>query len=271
MLRDADGFPTLAPVLLRHAASALLLCLISAAPAAAGTGDRDRDRMPDRWERKNKVSKPRADRDRDGLTNLAEYRAKTNPRRADSDRDRLRDGDELRFGWNPRKRDTDGDGLLDGRENAGTVIAVSGLKVTVKLAVGGRRLTGDLEDASALDCVTPSPEATGTGGGQGDTGGGGDPPGEETVWQPEWGPKPADPDADDNDDADAPQARSAQSPDEWDEQGESAAEAPLDPDLVAPPECQARLRAGALVHEAEFEKDAGRQLLTLLRLVTRQR
>ena len=70
--------------------TALLVALV-ALPAAASArgGDRNRDRIPDRWERANRLSlrvtQARRDPDRDGLSNLREYRAHTNPRRADTD------------------------------------------------------------------------------------------------------------------------------------------------------------------------------------------
>jgi hypothetical protein len=253
-------------VRVRSAVSAILfLCLLPAAPAVAASRDRDRDRMPDRWERKHRLSKARADADRDGLTNLAEFRSRTNPRRRDSDRDRLRDGDERRFGWHPLKRDSDGDGLLDGQENSGVVTAVDGLRVTITLAAGGRKLNAGLEDPSALSCVTPAEAAAeaDAGGSPEDSAGAAL---DEVEWLPEWGPKPADPDADDNDDADAPLARMAQLPDDpVDDGADAEAE---EPEPVAPPQCQARLRVGALVHEADSELGARGRRLTMLRLVT---
>jgi hypothetical protein len=83
--------------------------------------DRDHDGLPDRWERKHRlsISHPSAKRDPDGdgLINRRELRLRTHPRRADTDRDGLRDGAEVRrYRTNPRKRDTDGDGLWDRAE-----------------------------------------------------------------------------------------------------------------------------------------------------------
>jgi hypothetical protein len=90
--------------------------------------------MPDRWERKHRLSVKRddaaRDRDRDGLRNIAEYRAKTDPNRADSDRDGVRDcdedrdhdrvdnGNEDRESTSPAKTDSDRDGVRDGAEDA---------------------------------------------------------------------------------------------------------------------------------------------------------
>jgi Bacterial TSP3 repeat len=99
----------------------LVLAYIATSATAAAPPDRDHDRLPDRWERKHRLSTaiPSAmrDPDVDHLTNRRERRLHTHPRRADTDRDGLRDGAEVRrFHTNPRKRDTDGDGLSDRRE-----------------------------------------------------------------------------------------------------------------------------------------------------------
>jgi hypothetical protein len=98
----------------------------SAAARAAKARDRDGDGLPDRWERRYRLStrkrSGKRDPDHDGLRNRREYRLRLNPRRADTDRDGLRDGAEVRrYHTNPRRRDTDGDGFSDGEEiRAGT-------------------------------------------------------------------------------------------------------------------------------------------------------
>ena len=114
--------------------AATLTSLALPAPVVADGGDRDRDRMPDRWERKHRLSvganDAARDRDRDGLRNLTEYRAATNPRKADSDRDGVSDGredhdrdrvqnaSEDREATSPARTDTDRDGVRDGAEDA---------------------------------------------------------------------------------------------------------------------------------------------------------
>ena len=114
--------------------AAMLLVLALPAVAGAKQRDRDGDRMPDRWERKHKLSVKKDDAardpDRDGLRNVAEYRAKTNPNRADSDRDGVLDGhedrdrdrvdnaNEDRERTNPGRKDSDGDGVRDCDEDA---------------------------------------------------------------------------------------------------------------------------------------------------------
>jgi thrombospondin type 3 repeat protein len=104
------------------AAVLMLLALGLPAAAQARGADRDRDGMPNRWERKHRLSPKRPDAardaDRDGASNLAEHRRRTNPRRRDSDRDRLADGYELKAtGTSPRRRDTDHDRVPDGAED----------------------------------------------------------------------------------------------------------------------------------------------------------
>jgi hypothetical protein len=96
----------------------MLFLLAGPVGTAAAAEDRDRDRLPDRWEKRYKLSttkkSARRDTDRDGLRNLREFRRKTSPRRRDTDQDRLRDGPEVkRYKTNPRRKDTDGDGLSD--------------------------------------------------------------------------------------------------------------------------------------------------------------
>jgi hypothetical protein len=98
----------------------------TAARSAHPAADRDHDRLPDRWERRHRLSTVRksgaGDPDHDRLSNRREFKLKTNPRRADTDRDGLRDRAEVRrYHTNPRRADTDRDGFNDGVEvKAGT-------------------------------------------------------------------------------------------------------------------------------------------------------
>src|SRR6266480_3350332 len=61
--------------------------------------DRNHDGIPDKWEKKHrlslKVNQARRDQDHDGLNNKQEFRDKTNPRDADTDNDGVRDGEEI--------------------------------------------------------------------------------------------------------------------------------------------------------------------------------
>lgn len=70
--------------------------LALAGPAAAK--DSNHDKIPDRWEKRHKLSlkvdQSRRDQDRDGLRNRAEFRTSNDPRDDDSDGDGIADGDE---------------------------------------------------------------------------------------------------------------------------------------------------------------------------------
>jgi hypothetical protein len=72
-------------------------------PGVAAAKDRNHDHIPDRWEKRHrlslKVNQAGRDQDHDHLRNLAEFRA----------------------GDNPRDDDSDNDGVMDGEENAGTI------------------------------------------------------------------------------------------------------------------------------------------------------
>lgn len=113
----------------------------------------DGDKLPDGAE----------DHDKDGLANAFELAAGTDPGTRDSDHDRVRDGAEdpdhdhlsdaaeAKFGYLPLKRDSDDDGVADDAENPGVVSAVSGKRITIKLA-GGGRLVAKLGGDAALAC-----------------------------------------------------------------------------------------------------------------------
>jgi hypothetical protein len=114
----------------------------TAAVAGASSRDRDRDRLPDKWEKKFKLStkqkSARQDNDRDGLNNLGEFET----------------------GNNPRDNDTDDDGLKDGDENAGVIESFDPAtgKLVITLAPNGR-IEGKVDDTTEIECETP-PQAT---------------------------------------------------------------------------------------------------------------
>jgi hypothetical protein len=124
----------------------------------AAKADRNRDGLPDRWERRHRLSlnvkQARRDPDRDGLNNLREYRAKTHPRKADTDGDGVRDGAEVRYGLNPRHRDSDHDGVGDGHEQAGRIDSFEEGILTISLAAGGQ-ITGLAGEFTNVRCKTP--------------------------------------------------------------------------------------------------------------------
>lgn len=117
----------------------LMVVGAGAAQAQGGKRDRNHDGIPDKWEKRYRLSirknQANRDQDRDGVRNKCEFQAKTNPRRDDSDRDgtddadedRDRDGvsngDESKRRANCGKRDTDEDGIDDGDEIFGEIVS----------------------------------------------------------------------------------------------------------------------------------------------------
>ena len=155
-------------------ALATAVMLVPAAAQASGarhrtaaTADRNRDRIPDRWERRYRLSlrvkQTRRDQDHDGLNNLGEFRSKTNPRDDDSDNDGVEDGDERSHGLNARDDDSDGDGVEDGDENAGKVLTFQGGRLTIELAKGGT-VSGLVNGDTEIECEhaesTPTAQAS---------------------------------------------------------------------------------------------------------------
>ncbi len=106
-----------------------------ALPGVAAAKDRNHDRIPDRWEKRHrlslKVDQAGRDQDHDHLSNLAEFRA----------------------GDNPRDDDSDNDGVVDGEENAGTIAsfdAASG-KLTIDL-FGADTISGLVGEQTEIKC-----------------------------------------------------------------------------------------------------------------------
>jgi hypothetical protein len=114
----------------------LALALSLGAIATASAKDRNHDRIPDSWEKANKLSlkvnQATRDQDNDSLSNRGEYQA----------------GDD------PRDADTDGDGTADGDEGAGTITAWdpdSGA-LTINL-FGGDSVTATVTDETEVQCA----------------------------------------------------------------------------------------------------------------------
>ena len=151
-------------------ALATAVMLVPAAAQASGarhrtaaTADRNRDRIPDRWERRYRLSlrvkQTRRDQDHDGLNNLGEFRSKTNPRDDDSDNDGVEDGDERSHGLNARDDDSDDDGVEDGHENAGKVLTFTGGRLTIELT-NGDTVSGLVNGDTEIECEHAKSTAT---------------------------------------------------------------------------------------------------------------
>ncbi|MFL5898332.1 MAG: hypothetical protein ACJ76D_07700 [Solirubrobacterales bacterium] len=116
-------------------ALALGALALLAMPGLAAAKDRNHDHIPDKWEKRHKLS------------------LKVNQARRDQDRDQLRNRAEFLAGDNPRDEDSNDDGVTDGEENAGTVASFdteSG-KLTINL-FGGETISGLLTDGTEIEC-----------------------------------------------------------------------------------------------------------------------
>lgn len=116
-------------------AAALGAIAMLALPAVAAAKDRNHDRIPDRWEKRHKLS------------------LNVNQTGRDQDRDKLRNRAEFMAGDNPRSADSDGDGVPDGEENAGTIQSFdpSTGKLTIAL-FGGETLSGLVTEGTEIEC-----------------------------------------------------------------------------------------------------------------------
>lgn len=121
-------------------ASALALVAF-AAPAMASAKDVNRDRIPDKWEKANKLS------------------LKVDQRKKDQDSDGLRNRGEFLAGTNPRDADTDDDGVADVAENAGAISAwdPGTGALTVDLYAGGA-VSGTVTDRTRVECEVAGDE-----------------------------------------------------------------------------------------------------------------
>lgn len=116
-------------------ALALGALALLAMPGLAAAKDRNHDRIPDRWEKRHKLS----------LT--------VNQARHDQDGDHLRNRGEFLAGDNPRDRDSDDDGTMDGDEQAGTVASFDG--ETGRLVIdlfGTDTIAGFVTDGTEIKC-----------------------------------------------------------------------------------------------------------------------
>ncbi len=104
---------------------------------AARAADRNRDGLPDKWEKRYKLSlkvnQALRDQDADGVVNRSEYTAGTNPRKADSDND----------------------GVDDGSEDLGRVLSFDATTSVLKITdASGDTLSATVDEGTEIECVT---------------------------------------------------------------------------------------------------------------------
>lgn len=137
-------------------ALALGALALLAMPSLAAAKDRNHDRIPDRWEKRHKLS------------------LKTNQARLDQDRDNLRNRAEFLSGDDPRDSDSDDDGTMDGDEQAGTISsfdAETGL-LTIDI-FGTDTISGFVTASTEIECegsVSASASDSGSGSGEAEPG-----------------------------------------------------------------------------------------------------
>lgn len=130
--------------------AAIIALVAVSLPGAASAKDRNGDRIPDKWEKANKLSlkkdQRKLDQDRDGLKNRGEFRADTDP----------------------RDKDSDDDGISDKKEKAGIITAYDAetQTLTISLYAGGE-LSGSVTDRTKVMCED---ESSGDDDGTGDQG-----------------------------------------------------------------------------------------------------
>lgn len=120
-------------------ALALGALALLAMPGLAAAKDRNHDRIPDRWEKRHKLS------------------LNKNQARLDQDRDHLRNRAEFLAGDNPRDRDSDDDGVADGQEQAGTIASFGA--ETGRLVIdlfGNDSVAGLVTDQTEIKCEDDS-------------------------------------------------------------------------------------------------------------------
>jgi hypothetical protein len=114
--------------------AALAGIMVLALPAAASARDRNHDRIPDKWEKHYNLS------------------LKVNQAHRNQDGDKLRNRQEFRAGTDPRDADTNDDGTEDG-DNGGTIASFDSSTGTLVInEFDGSTLTGQVTDATEIQC-----------------------------------------------------------------------------------------------------------------------
>jgi hypothetical protein len=143
------------------ALAALGALALLALPSIAAARDRNHDHIPDRWEKRHRLS----------LT--------VNQAGRDQDGDHLRNRAEFLAGDNPRKADSDGDGIPDGEENAGTIQSFDAETGRLTIAVfGGEPISGLVSEETEIECSHEQATASASDSHEGGEEGGGEHEGE---------------------------------------------------------------------------------------------
>jgi Bacterial TSP3 repeat len=144
------------------AAIGVLVMLAVPGVAAAKQRDRNHDGIPDRWEKRHRLS------------------TKVNQARRDQDRDRLRNRAEFLAGTNPRNADSDGDGVPDGEENAGKIAFFDTETSRLKIDLfGGDTVSGLVTEETEIECEGQGAAVSAPGSANDGEGSDGDQQGEE--------------------------------------------------------------------------------------------
>jgi hypothetical protein len=170
-------------------ALALGALVLLAMPSLAAAKDHNHDRIPDRWEKRHKLS------------------LKTDQARLDQDHDHLRNRAEFLSGDDPRDHDSDDDGVMDGDEQAGTIASFDA--ATGRLVIdlfGTDTVAGLVTESTEIKCEDHSAaSASDSGSGSGeaepgdDNGGEGEEePGDDKGGGDNSGPGSGDESGDDN-------------------------------------------------------------------------
>ena len=208
------------------------VALLAALPAAASARDRNDDGLPDRWERKHRLS------------------LKVNQARRDQDRDGVRNRQEFRMAFDPRDPDSDDDGVEDSEENAGTVASFANGVLAIKL-VDGTTLSGKVTEQTEIECETAGRFESDERGDDddGDRGDRDDAEDEDGDDRGRGGGDGDDEDGDDREDDDGARGSGA---------GDDDDETACDPEA---------LTAGTVVHEAELNASSDGAVFTEVELV----